>query len=234
MIEEGQRAFACGITGTGKSRLGGYLFATYAGQRLFIDVNDDYELGPAAIEEGACTAREPGKIDWSKRSIRYVPSSGDQDEFEALYAAIIAHVWPPNPHPMFVHLDESEGPTSQHKAPPSMNVAVGQGRKKDLTHSSASLRPFEVFKKLHRQAEHLFAFYTTDDNDLQLLARRMGVTVADLIAAMGQLDPDGRALTAGENPHGFIYHRLGSPQPTIFPPLSDDKLKLTARHIVMP
>lgn len=223
MIEEGHRAFACGITGSGKSRLLAYYFATSAGQRLLIDVNDDYELGPAAKEEGATVAREPGAIDWSKRSIRYVPSRGDQDEFEALYAAIIAHVWPPNPHPLFVMLDESEGPTTQHKAPPSMNIAIGQGRKKKLTHVAATLRPVEVFKKLRNQAEHFFAFCTTDPDDKLIIARRMGLTLPQLELV----------LPKGPEDHGFIYHRLGQP-PVAFPPLDSARMKLIDRHVRMP
>lgn len=220
MIEEGDRGFACGITGSGKSRLLGYYFANYPGQRLLVDVNDDYKLGPAALEEGACEARDPAAIDWTKRTIRYVPSRLDLDEYEALYAA----VWEKarGGRRMMVWLDEAEGPTTANQSPLHLRLALGQGRKKGLTHLAASLRPVEIYKKIRNQSEHAWVFKTADDEDIEVIARRLRLPREQLAGALDALPP-----------YGFLYHRLGQPVAS-FGPLDKQRLQLIGQHVRMP
>lgn len=220
MIEEGNRGVALGMTGSGKSKLLSYYFAMFPGQRLLVDVNDDYELGPVAKEEGACVAREPGAIDWSKRTIRYAPSRLSDEEYDELYKAIWERVCAG--HPLLVWLDESEGPTTQNKAPLHMRLALKQGRKKKLTHLAASLRAAEIYGAIITQSEHAWAFKTVDAYDLERIARRFAVSVSDLEAALAQL-PE----------HGFLYHRLGQPV-AAFEPLGKDRLTIAARHVRTP
>ncbi len=220
MIEEGNRGAAFGMTGSGKSKLLSYYFASFPGQRLLVDVNDDYDLGPAALEEGGCVARDPDAIDWTKRTIRYAPSRLDDDEYEALYAAIWQRV--AAGRPLLVWLDESEGPTTQNKAPMHMRIALKQGRKKKLTHLAASLRPAEIYGAIVSQSEHAWAFKTADPYDLERIARRFGVSVQEVTAALAAL-PE----------YGFLYHRLGGPV-AAFAPLDKARLELAARHVRTP
>lgn len=222
MIEEGDRGFAVGMTGSGKSWLLGYYFATFPGQRLLVDVNDDYELGPASRAEGACTAREPDAIDWRRRTIRYVPSRLDLDEYEGLYEAIWQHARAGG-RPLLVWLDEGEGPTTAQRSPLHLRLALKQGRKKRLTHLTATLRPVDVEKSIVNQSEHGFVFKMVDVDDITLLARRLKVTPAELAAALEQLPK-----------YGFLYHRVGAGQIASFPPLDAERLRLTARHVRMP
>lgn len=221
MIEEGDRGFAVGMTGSGKSKLLSYYFATFPGQRLLVDVNDDYELGPAAKEEGACVARHPSKIDFGVRTIRYVPARLNDDEYEELYEAIWTHVRTAR-HPLLLWLDEGEGPTTAQRSPLHLRLALKQGRKKKLTHLTATLRPVDVEKAIVNQSEHGWIFKMTDLDDIALLARRLNIKTAELAAALEQL-PE----------YGFLYHRIGGPV-AAFDPLSKERLQLAARHVRVP
>lgn len=224
MIEPGQRELAVGMTGMGKSAVLGYHFATYPGQRVLIDVNDDYELGPACeLDGGAATVRHPEALAAALnevRSIRYAPSQLTPDEYEAVYKAIWDHAR--RGRPMFVWLDEAEGPTTADRSPLHLRLAIKQGRKKDLTHAAATLRPVEIEPSLRNQSEHAFIFKMTDPADIASLARRCNVSPAELTAALNAL-PE----------YGFLYHRLGGPVAAI-PPLDDKRRAITARHVVMP
>lgn len=227
MIEEGDRVFCSGITGSGKSRLLGYFFAMTPGQRLLVDVNDDYELGPAAIAEGCSNVRgDPAALDFSQRTLRYVPGRLDQAEYDELYKVIWGRACAG--HRLFVWLDECLGPTTESSSPLHVRLVLGQGRKKALTHAGASLRPVGIEKMLVNQSEHYFAFFTADRDDLERIARRFSVTPAELAAALEPLAP------GGAQAHGFLYHRLGQPQVSIFPALPQAKLDLLARHVRMP
>src|SRR5207247_1467377 len=53
VIRRGDRAFAAGMTGQGKSEIMLHVWAVYRGQRLLVDVADHYQLGPAALAEAA-------------------------------------------------------------------------------------------------------------------------------------------------------------------------------------
>lgn len=222
MIEPGHRLFACGKTGSGKSLLLAYYFATVPGQRLLIDVNDDYELGPAALEEGASNVRgDPAALDWSQRTLRYVPGRLDPLEYEDLYRVVWERAC--RGHKLFVWLDECLGPTTESRCPMHLKLAITQGRKKELTHGGAGQRPVGIEKTIVNQAEHLFAFFTADRDDVDMLARRMSVQPAELAGALDSLDE-----------HGYLYHRLGQPSITAFPPLPAERLQTIRRHVRMP
>lgn len=233
MIEPGHRVFACGTTGTGKSRLLAYFFATFPGQRLLIDHNDDYELGRLAHAEGCSNVRgDPAALDWSKRTLRYVPGRLDQDEYEELYKIVWGQALAGAK--LFVWMDECLGPTTESRSPLHVRLALGQGRKKGLTHGAASLRPVGIEKMIVNQSEHFFAFITADADDQARIAQRFVITVAELQAAFAELAAKYPPAGAEELPHGCLYHRLGRPQVTAFPPLDKARLELTAQHVVMP
>jgi hypothetical protein len=124
---------------------------------------------------------------------------------------------------MFVWLDECLGPTTESQSPRHLRLALGQGRKKNLTHAGASLRPVGIEKMLRNQSEHFFAFESADEDDIAAIARRFNVSPAELRTALATLPK-----------YGSLYHRLGQPGITAFPPLDPARLKLTGRHIRMP
>jgi hypothetical protein len=123
---------------------------------------------------------------------------------------------------MFVWLDEAEGPTTANRSPLHLRLALGQGRKKGLTHLSASLRPVEIDKKIRNQSEHCWVFKMSDADDIATLARRLMVKPPELAAELASL-PD----------YGFLYHRFGGPVAK-FAPLDERRLELVARHVRMP
>jgi len=94
-------------------------------------------LGPDAIaDENGCQEvhGNPKQIDWSNRTIRYVPARAGRaarDEFEDLYAAIWARAqrYETLGH-LTVLLDESYGPTEANWSPTYLTTALTQGRKK--------------------------------------------------------------------------------------------------------
>jgi energy-coupling factor transporter ATP-binding protein EcfA2 len=222
MIRQGERVLAVGTTGTGKSQALAYLFAKHDGQRLLIDVQDHYELGPAAAED-ACEARSPREIDWQARTIRYVPRTLSQREYNDLYAAIFKR------GNLLVWLDEAVGPTSAHSAPVNLRRAVTQGRKIGITHLAASQRPAGIERTIVNQSEHAFVFLTSDPDDLDVLSIRLGLKARELATAWSDAGDVDRLWQAG-----YLYHRLGSSEIRRMPPLPADRIDEARRHVVIP
>ncbi len=223
MIRQGERVLAVGTTGTGKSQALAYLFAKHTGQRLLIDVQDHYELGPAALaEENVCEADSPRGIDWRARTIRYVPKTLRAREYDELYSAIFRR------GKLLVWLDETLGPTSSHSTPMHVRKVVTQGRKYGITHLHAAQRPAGIDRFLINQSEHAFVFLTSDPDDLDTLSYRLGVNSREL----------GRLWEGGEHERlwqaGYLYHRLGSGELRRMPPLPPDYIAEAQRHVVIP
>ena len=222
MIRQGDRVLAVGNTGTGKSQALAELFARHAGQRLLIDVGDDYTLGPAALAEGASEADSPGAIDWSKRTIRYVPRRGDRREYDELYA----YIWERGD--LFVWADELEDVAPAHGTPWRVRKVVKQGRKRRLTHAGATQRPVGVDRSVVNQAEHAYIFRLVDRDDVDVLAFRVGIDSHALAAELRELPSPQDTYT------GFLYHRVGQPSVTAFPPLPPAWVERARQHVVIP
>jgi len=224
LIRRSDRVIAIGKTGSGKSWTLASLFADYAGQRVLVDVNDDYELGPACEPDGACVAHRVREIDWRARSIRYVPSGRERD-YDDLYAA----VWQRGQ--MLVWLDEAFGPTSAWKAPHWLRRVVTQGRKRDLLHLAATQRPAHVLTELINQAEHALVFEVgVDEKDLRTVAMRLGMTIDELATELRNLPRvDGHGTATG-----YLRHDLGHDQILRMPPLPPAVVERVHSHVVMP
>jgi hypothetical protein len=226
MIRQGDRVLAVGTTGTGKSQALAYLFAQHGGQRLLIDVQDHYELGPAAISEGAVEARRPREIDWRARTIRYVPSTLRAREYDELYAQIFRRGSSAGSN-LLVWLDETVGPTSAHSTPVNLRRVVTQGRKYRITHLAAAQRPAGIERTIVNQSEHAYIFLTSDPDDLDVLSVRLGIKVRELANAWaGDVDRLWQA--------GYLYHRLGATEIKKMPPLPASYVAEAERHVRIP
>jgi hypothetical protein len=227
MIRQGERVLAVGTTGTGKSQALAYLFAQHGGQRLLIDVQDHYELGPAAVNEGAAEATKPREIDWRARTIRYVPSTLRPREYDELYAQIFRRGAAPDAN-LLVWLDETVGPTSSHSTPINLRRVVTQGRKYRITHLAAAQRPAGIERTIINQSEHAYVFLTSDPDDLDVLSMRLGIKAREL----------GQAWAGSEHERlwqaGYLYHRLGSAEIKKMPPLPADYIAEAERHVHIP
>jgi hypothetical protein len=224
LIRRSDRVIALGKTGSGKSWTLASLFADYAGQRLLVDVNDDYELGPACQADGGCVAHRVREIDWRARSIRYVPSGRERD-YDDLYAA----VWQRGQ--MLVWLDEAYGPTSANRSPHWLRRVVTQGRKRDILHLAATQRPAHVLPELRNQAEHALVFEIgADESDLRAVALRLGMRTDELADELNNLPRVPGHGTAT----GYLRHDLGHDQILRMPPLPQPVLDRVHAHVVMP
>lgn len=219
MIRQGQRALAVGNTGEGKSEALLHLFAKFEGQRLLVDVQDHYQLGPDALAGGAIEVDDPRDLDWRARTIRYVPRRpGDPGEASRLYHAIFER------GDLLVLLDEAEDVAPVGRAPSSVRRVLKQGRKHGITHLAATQRPFGVDPSVINQAEHAYVFRMVDVRDVGAIAHRLALPAGELTRELGQL-PD----------HGYLYHQLGPGQPVArMPPLPAELIAATRRHVVNP
>jgi hypothetical protein len=240
-IHPWERVAAVGMTGTGKSELLLSLWADDPGQRLLVDVQDAYYLGPDAInDELGCQEvhGEPREIDWSNRTIRYVPRRAGRaarQEFEDLYAAIWdrAQRFETMGH-LTVLLDESYGPTEANWAPTYLTTALTQGRKKHLRHLAGMQRPAKIAPELLESADHVFVFlmgFRRDDFDR--IGERFGWNGSEVGEELRKLadeygyDDNGRFRC-----HAYLRHRAGQMEVHAYPPLPSSTLERTHRHVV--
>ena len=229
-IRPDDRVIAIGMTGSGKSTILGNLWAAYPGQRLLIDVNDGYELGPASLDPetgGGCKCENVAGIDWRARSIHLVPRSHSQQAYDDLYAAI----WERAGHGygICVWLDEAYGPTTPNVAPRWLRAAITQGRKRRILHLAATQEPVNVLPVLLSQANHMFCFQLGPrPDDLDRVARRFGWRGPELQHELAQLAQD-------EGRFGYLRQSLGE-DPRVFamPALDEAALRFTRRHVLMP
>ncbi len=218
MIRQGQRALAVGMTGQGKSQLFAHLFAIHTGQRLLIDVQDHYHLGPDAGAEGeAADVDRVSKIDWRVRTIRYVPRSLSGREFDELHHAIYSQ------GNLLVWCDEAEDVAPVHRTPRWVKKVVKQGRKRQITYLAASQRPHGVERSIINQSEHAFLFRMVDGDDILALSYRVGMSARELAGELGELEQ-----------HAFLYHELGVHEVRRMPPLPPDLIAQAERHVVIP
>lgn len=220
MIKLGQRGIALGDTGQGKSQLVAHLWAIHSGQRVLIDVQDHYTLGPdALVEEPApLEVDDAADIDWRHRTIRYVPKrAGDLGELDRLHAAIFAR------GRVLVWCDEAEDVAPVHRVPVNVRRCVKQGRKHGLTYLAATQRPVGVERAVINQAEHAWIFRMYDPDDVETVAKRIGMPREELA---------GKLRSMGD--HEFLWHVKGDPNIRHMPPLPADVIAATERHVINP
>jgi hypothetical protein len=219
MIRLGDRVIAVGKTGEGKSEALLYLFAQHTGPRILIDGADHYTLGPDAIAEGALEATRPGELDWSHRTIRYVPHRpGDLREMEELYHAIYARGG------VLVLADEVEDVAPVGRTPAAVRRVVKQGRKRKITHLAATQRPFGVDPAVLSESEHALIFRLVRQQDVAAIAPRLGLETDELFTTLRELPK-----------HGHLYHTIEEADVIRrLPPMPASYLELTRRHIRNP
>lgn len=243
VIQPHHRLVALGMTGSGKSEIGLAGFASTPGQRILIDYNDAYTMGPDALADplGCQETENPAAIDWGVRTIRFVPSAvGSSPRARAIMDDLYAAIWARSAlwadlGPLDVWLDESVGPTSANYAPPNMELVVTQGRKRKIRHGAAMQDPVGVYPKLLSQAEHGFVFVCGMRPDyLDIIGRRFGWTGADVGAALEQLgERYGTENDRGEWVcHAYLRHRIGRREVFEFPPLPPEVIAHTRRHVI--
>ena len=224
-FRDDQRYAIIGKTGSGKSILSGYLWSIYPGQRILVDVNDDYELGPAALADeagGFCEAEQVRRIDWNARTVRFVPGNQSERLFNDLYAAIWARA--SEGHGLCVWLDESYGPTDAHRSPRWLKRVLTQGRKRRIMHLACMQEPVNVMPALYSQAEHVALFELAGrPDDLAALSRRFGMNERELALELGRLPK-----------YGYLLSSLGQERPLAMPPLGPGELEQVRRHVLMP
>lgn len=225
MIGLADRGVAVGHTGTGKSEAMLYLWAESRRQRLLVDVQDHYRLGPAALAEGGLEIDSLAELDWRVRTIRFVPRSWRV--YDDLYAAVYHR------GDLDVLLDEAYGPTRPGLAPAFLVRAVTQGRKRRIRHLTTTQRPAKVLPELIDQAEHAYIFPLTLEQDLRAVALRTGLEPRELAGALHTLERLPRISDTAE-PTGYLYHRLGRPELMRMPPLPAERIAVTRRHVLNP
>lgn len=225
-IRLGSRILFVGNTGTGKSEGLINLFAVHTGQRLFIDVQDHYSFGPAALAESPppLEVDDPRAIDWQHRTIRYVPrfpgaSPRGRREMDELHAAIY------NRGDLLVACDEAEdvAPSQGAGAPPFVKKCIKQGRKRKITYGAATQRPAGVDRSVINQAEHGFLFPMVDPDDLQAISYRLGMTARELRRALEQLGS-----------FEYLRHTIGRHDVLHMPALPPATIDYNRRHLVNP
>lgn len=225
MIRLSDRAVSVGKTGSGKSELMLHLWARSQRQRVLVDVADHYELGPAAVEEGAIDVDRVGDLDWRVRTIRFVPNQS-QRQYNDLFAAIFDR------GNVDVLLDELYGPTTATSSPPWLRRVVTQGRKRSIRFLATTQRPAHVLPEAIDQAEHLYLFPLTRHDDFTRLTDRTGVHADGLAAAVRELPRLDHLETA--EPSGYLYHNVGKAELVRMPPLPGELIEETRRHVVNP
>lgn len=221
-IRLGQRVLFVGNTGEGKSEAALGFWAIHGGQRLLIDVQDHYQLGPAALAEDppALEVDDPRAIDWQHRTIRYVPRRpGDRNEMNALHAAIFKR------GRILVLADELEdiAPSYGQGAPFYVKKVLKQGRKYRITYLGATQRPAGVDRAAINQAEHAFVFRMVDADDINALRPRLGLGLHELSDAL-------RNMQRFE----YLRHTLGGREALHMPPLPAAVLERTRQHVLNP
>ena len=212
------RVLTVGMTGSGKSELLAHLWSIYPGQRVLIDVTDAYEL-PAGEEADTCEAERVSEIDWSVRTIRFVPRSHGEGTYDDLYAALWQRA--ATTGGLCVWLDEAQGPTSANRAPRWLRTAVTQGRKRGIFHLAATQEPVNVLPAIITQANHLMLFRLAGrPADLNALRHRLGVSADELAAEIERLPQ-----------FGYLRSTLGDATLYAMPPLPRSVLDHTTQHV---
>lgn len=204
-IRPDARCAFIGATGTGKSTLARWLWATQAGRRaghrwrVLIDGQDAYELVP---EHGTCEAVGVDAVDWRAQVIRIIPRDPTPAEYEEIYTRLNAL-----PGGACVWIDEAQLAGDANRAGPAIRRYGTMGRKLRHMHLVCSQHPVRIEPTLLDQAEHVFCFQLRRRNDTDLMAAVMGIdTGRELRERLRALPPS----TDGLPSHHFLHASVAS------------------------
>jgi hypothetical protein len=200
-----------GSTRSGKSTLGFYHFAHFRTQRVMIDPKGEWQL------PGFVTVRAPHVLRASLErlpAIRYVPSVDDQDEWDAVYAALFEHGRATR-RGLVILTDEVDSVGTANRYPRGLRLIQKQGAALGIGHQYFMQRPVEVPRPLITEATHIFVVappLLTDD--LDTIARQLRISAAELAERLSAYPP-----------HGFLWFDRRNDELIDCPPLTPEMIR---------
>ena len=196
-IRPDSRLAMIGGTGTGKSTLARWLFATQFGRRtghrwrVLVDAQDVYELVP---EKGVWQGH--GEPDWRAEVIRWVPRNpAEPEEYEELYG------WLNRRPGVLTWNDEATLSSPQGARVPAQRTYQVAGRKYHRAHIVCSQFPVNIDRTFIDQAEHLFVFQLRRPSDTDHIGKAVGLKGDELRDRLRALPPAGD----GRPSHHFLW-----------------------------
>lgn len=197
-LPKGKRLACVGRTGTGKSLLARELFIASAGRRrVVIDPNDDASTegayGDKTPEDERWPTTHATKLDWRQSATwRVVPPRDKGPRDQQWYSDLYEHLF--DTRDVLVWIDEAARPTTSHQIPLGMDIVIGQGRKRNITHIACSPRPVDVHPSIWSQSEYFAIFKLPSKLDRKTIAGHAGID-------LDRFEQMQRSL----GPHGFIW-----------------------------
>jgi hypothetical protein len=204
-IAYNDRTLVLGYTGSGKSELLNHHFSASRCQKLLIDAKDEFAIAEVV------PARAPDELDWSEPVLHYIPSTGDADEWEELFAACFRRRWlVVCVHELGDLCEFQPGRTPRH-----VRKYLSMGRSHGLGLLGGSQRPVEMPKRARTEVQHVFVFVPELDPDDH-----------NVIAQICQLQPPAlsQMLAELQRDHGhysFLWFNKRTREVNVSGPLPD-------------
>lgn len=158
---------------------------------------------------GAVTASDPLQVDLDAEVSRFVPKDpADQDAFDVLYSRLYEAGGP-----RMVMTDEARFIFPASGCKPGPRRFIIQGRKRQLGHIACDTRAKQVYLEL-LAAMQLFVFPGMHGDDVEAIARTIGMSFAQLQAQLASCPP-----------FGFLWYQRRPKELICCPPLPRELLR---------